>query len=231
MIEYQGKIFAGLGVQKGNAPIVCSYDGGQSFLPVTIYQDGGTLNTGEHALIRVYDFFLCNGNLYAALSLEDGEKAYWLYRYDPDQNAFFFEKDLLNPFDRFSYKHGKVGEKVNFDGKLFLTTGYLYQTTDMQSFAKISFGDGVVVTDLALENNTLYALCSYKKKDGSEMFATAVYALKVGEGQQFTKLFEFDYDVPAMSMVVTGNDFYIGMGNGKTANPKNGMLLLIRHES
>ena len=223
IVEFDGAIFTGIGVVEGESPIAASFDGGESFRQLSFIKKGETLDTKGRSWIRVYDLFVYEDTLYAALSLEDGERAYELYFYDPEKEAFVFETDLADVFQRAAYKYAKIGEKVIFDGTLFLTTGYLYSTIDMLEFEKTEFPRGVVVTDLYVANDTLYALTSVKDPESGQ-FKTAVYALTSSDGM-FDLAFEFSYDIPAMSMVVDGSDFYIGMGNGRATHAKNGTLL------
>lgn len=225
VVEYDGAIFTGLGVVAGESPVAASFDGGESFRQLPFIKKGETLDTTGRTYIRVYDFFVYEDTLYAALSLEDGERVYALYFYDPDKEAFVYEMDLTNVFERVAYKYSKIGEKVIFDGSLFLTTGRLYETIDMLEFEKWEFPSGVAVTDLYVASDTLYALTSGKDPESGQ-FKTTVYALASSDGA-FEPTFEFLYDVPAMSMVVDGNDFYIGMGNARTVHEKNGTLLRV----
>ncbi len=225
VVEYDGAIFAGLGVVEGESPVAASFDGGESFRQLPFIKKGETLDTTGRTYIRVYDLFVYEDTLYAALSLEDGERVYALYFYDPDKEAFVFETDLADAFERVRYKYAKIGEKVIFDDTLFLTTGRLYSTIDMLEFEKWEFPKGVVVTDLCVSNDTLYALTSVKDPESGK-FKTAVYALASSYGT-FEPTFELLYDVPAMSMVVDGRNFYIGMGNGGAVHAQNGTLLCV----
>ena len=55
MIEFDGKIFAGLGVEAGNSPCVMSTDWGQTFQPVPLYKDGVVVDTTGQTYIRIYE--------------------------------------------------------------------------------------------------------------------------------------------------------------------------------
>ena len=225
IIEYEGLIFAGMGVLAGESPIAFSSDAGESFTQLPLYKNGMRLDTTGREYIRVYDFFIYNEELYAFIYFSDEPKLIEIYRYDYDEDAFFFEADWKDQFERRAYKYDFIGEKLVFDGKLYFTTGYLYETTDMQTLTRIDFPSNAVICDLYVANDTMYVLSATKDAE-SGMLKTTVHALKAGDAE-FTEVFSFLYDVPPMSMVVNGDDFYIGMGNGKSAHEKNGMLLYI----
>ncbi|MBQ5810632.1 MAG: hypothetical protein IIW23_03535, partial [Clostridia bacterium] len=57
MIMFEGKIFAGLGVLEGNAPIVMSADQ-ETWVPMFLWKDGTLRKTYDGNFIRVYDFFV-----------------------------------------------------------------------------------------------------------------------------------------------------------------------------
>ena len=226
IIEYEGMIFAGLGVLAGESPIAFSWDAGESFKQLPLYKDDVPLDTTGREYIRVYDFFIFNDELYAFLYFSDEPKLIEIYRYDYDKDAFFFEADWKDLFARRPYKYDFIGEKLVFNEKVYFTTGYLYESTDMATITRIDFPNKAVICDIYVANDTLYALATHKDQE-SDKFQTTVYTLKEGE-TEFTELFSFLYDVPSMSMVVEGDNFYIGMGNGKASHEKNGMLLHIK---
>lgn len=230
IVEYSGMIFAGLGVEDGAgySPIVYAFDINDPFKPLSLYKDGAPRDTAGYEYIRVYDFFLVGEDLYALLYLYDSEgqlpHAYELYRYGYDEDAFFFEDDWKEMFARIKYKYIHIGEKVLFDGSLFFTTGYLYETSDMKTVTQLPFSASTLVCDLYVGDDTLYILTSAKDTESGKI-KTTVYELKAGT-RELCEVFSFLYDVPSMSMVVDGKNFYIGMG-GRSSHEKNGMLLRV----
>ena len=229
LIAYKDRIFAGLGVVPGDSPIAVSLDGGESFSPVSLYKGDNLVDTAGYELVRTHDFLVCDGKLYATFYASYPDKTqstlYELYQYDEGDASFRFVTSIDGVIDRLAYSHAMIGEKVAFDGKLFFTTGYLYATEGMTVFEKTLFSDLKIVADLFVENDTLYLLGSARDKESGK-FRTAVYQKKAGE-KSTTLLFDFFYDVPAMSLAVIGDDFYIGMGDGNAANAQNGAILLV----
>ena len=224
IIEFDSILIAGLGVVAGEYPAAYSIDGGESFRQMPFYKEDALLDTSYATYVRVYDFFVCGEELYAYVLLgNQGDLVYELYRYEYDDDAFYYVEDWTNKLDRVSYRFSKIGANVSFDGTLVFTTGYLYTATEMTNPIKQTI-DGVdLVADLYVANGRLYALCATKNEDGT--FTNAVYTTDSLDAP-LTKLFEFSYEIPAMSFVVDGNDFYVGMGY-RRAHEKNGALLHI----
>jgi hypothetical protein len=231
MVEYSGMIFAGMGVEdgKGLSPIVGAMDLDDDFVQFPLYKDGAIRETAGCEYIRVYDFFIHDDELYALFFLQDNEhkedRCYELYHYDYDKDAFFYEDDWTEKLQRRSYKYIPVGEKCFFDEKTWITTGYLYQTDDMDELTQVTFPGNAVVCDLYVSNGVMYVLTGGKDAESGKL-KTTVYALREGE-TEFREVTSFLYDVPPMSMVVDGDVFYIGMGNGNAKHEKNGMLLYV----
>jgi hypothetical protein len=73
----------------------------------------------------------------------------------------------------------------------------------------------------------VWLIAPYLQDAESGKLKTTVYALREGE-TEFREVTSFLYDVPPMSMVVDGDVFYIGMGNGNAKHEKNGMLLRVK---
>ena len=219
MVEFHGKLFAGLGVDAGGYPVSVSTDGGESFTSVPFQKDGAAVSTAGYEYIRTYDFFVQGNTLYATLTLDD---SYEIYRYDESLGVFLYKMNFKENVKISKYKINPLGEKVSFDGSIYFTTGYLYQTTDFETLTPITLPGSVRVFDLFVAEDTLYVLGADQLDDGK--YKTTVYALEKG-ASAFKTVFDFLYDVPAISMVVEGEDFYIGMGTKSLVSDKNGMLL------
>lgn len=220
MIEYHGSLFAGLGVSAGGYPVAVSSDGGQTFSSVPFFKkDGSPVHTSGYTQVRTYDFFLLGDTLYATLTLDS---VYELYKYSEARASFYYVGDMKEQMHFFYYKLNPLGEKVTFDDSLYLATGNLYETPDFHNISPIVLEEGAMTTDLFVDGDTLYVLLSSNIEEGK--YKTAVYALESGKAT-FREVFDFVYDVPSVSMVVSGEDFYIGMGYKSIESLKNGMLL------
>ncbi len=231
MIMFEGKLFAGLGVEEGNAPIVMTTDQ-ETWVPMYLWKDGSLRKTHGGTYIRVYDFFVLNGTLYASFFLSsDVEKAREIYMYDG--NKFVYHSDMPT---KLSYakrsKYVYLNEKVEFKGVEYMTTGDLYKTTDMITAERVDLGETVEVADLRIIGDELYILCNeeIESDDGDVSFRVSVK--KSDDGNEFRELFYFEYPVRAMSFTHNNKTFYFGMGNGaadKGCYEENGMVLSVKY--
>ncbi len=231
IVKFDGKLFAGLGVEDGNHPIVTSTDG-ENWAAVPLYKDGAPRETNGATYIRVYDFFTLNGSLYAYFSISgNGVKAAKeIYRLDGDK--FVYHSDMMRDLPRIKCIYLLLYQKVEFKGKQYFSTGYLYETEDMVTASPIDFGEETVVTDLRVIGKNLYALCAtpIKNEDGSTTFRNSVR--KSRNGKTFNEVFYFDYDVRALSFTYHNDNFYFGMGYGAGTTDfyeGNGMVLSVEY--
>ena len=223
MIEYHGLIFCGLGVSSGQYPIACSDDGGKTFSTVKMYKDGAPLDTSGSQCVRVCDLFLLNDTIYAAFYYGDTELTYDLYRYE--NGVFVFDNHWIQKINQVKYNNCIISGKVTYKDTVFFTTGYLYATTDMANFTRITFPSSPNVFDVIVSNDKLYALCGQLLEDGSHR--VSVWTYNGGEATNFTELFNFTYEVQPQSIACDGDIFYIGMGNYKQNHEKNGMVVRV----
>lgn len=229
--EYDGMLFVGLGVANGQYPIAVSYDGGQTFSQVTMYENGLPLDTdsptGTSLQIRVYDFFILNDQLYAIYFRNDGtERTFHIYQYQ--NGAFHYYSDMKQSltFRRTNYK--LCTAKAELYGTMYLSTGNLYMTQDMITLTPISFGDHAIVNDLRVIDNTLYVCVISQAEDGQ--YRTSIWR-KSDSGNQFRELFYFTFAAPAQSFTYNDGVFYFGMGDGTLSeyNEANGSILKVTY--
>lgn len=224
MTAFDGKLFAALGVETGNSPIVCSTDGGESFTAVPMLREGQPLDTTGGIYIRVYRFFEQNGTLYALFRFSDGEELYEqaIYRYDG--NAFVYHADWNEAIRRTRYNHKVVSAAEVWGGSTYLATGRLYRTTDFVEVEEITVADGVLVTDLLQEDGVLYALgCNYDKEQ--QTYRITLWR-SVPDG--FACVWYFDYALPGISFLRHQNITYIGVGSlSEQPHDQNGTLLCV----
>lgn len=230
LLSHNGMLFASLGVQAGKYPVVCSKDGGESFTEVVFEKDGTPLDTTAYQIVRVHDFICFDGTLYALFTYGDGKLSHDLYRYDAERGVFLFDNAWGEKLKRINMNNMQITSKDSEGDTLYLATGRLYATTDMQTLTDITPEGVQLVCDLYRDGSCLYLLCAAKTTDGSGKFKTSVYMLWEGEQPFFTELFNLVYDVPALSLAVDGDDFYIGMGNTTKENDKNGTVLYVKYD-
>lgn len=229
MVEYDGRIFCGLGVKPGKFPIACSYDNGEFFVPVEMYdEDGDLLDTSDYQTVRVYDLFAFNNNLYASfMSYDDIEITYDLYRYENE--TFVYDKPWSQEIQYVNYINNIIGGKAEFNGNMFFTTGYLYATADMENFTLVNFPNNQIVYDISVYNDALYALCGEQKEDGK--YVVSVWKNDSKKITDFHELFNFTYNIPPLSIACHDEGFYVGMGDCKSTHEKNGMILSVDYKT
>ena len=226
IVEYAGALFAGLGVVPGSSPIVRSLDGGKSFSPVPLKRDGADLDTSAYQeVVRVYDFFLCDGELYA-LFVNDAEPTFCfdLFRYAGD--AFVYVSDMRAQVSYLKTSHRLINAKVTFKDKLFFTTGYLYTTENMKEIICLEPPHSKVVCDLLVDGDRLYVLSAETTEEG-EGYRISVSSTKTGDPDDFKEEFYFYYSAPPLSFAKDGKTFYFGMGSMYEENASNGMILKV----
>lgn len=222
MVEFDGKLFAGLGVLPGESPIAYSKDGGATFSPLPLKEDGEIIDTSLYETVRVYDFFVCGKTLYALFVYGNNTIFFDLFRYERDHFSHVGEFGSGISLLKISGK--LVNGKTNFKNKLFFTTGQLYATEDMQDFTLLQPQHATVVCDLLTDSNRLYALAAEKTDDG---YRISVSSTNTGDEEDFREEFYFFYSVPPISFEKVGNTFYFGMGSIGDENEKNGMILQV----
>lgn len=225
IVEFDGMLFAGLGVLKGSYPVVCSKDNGESFENVIFYKDGEKLDTTGSQNVRVYDLFVFKDKLYAVFMYGDSEITYDLYRYE--NGMFVYDNQWYGKVSQIKLTNNIITGKTQFKDNMYFTTGYLHTTEDMTNLTYIIFPDEQVVYDICTDEKYLYALCANKQEDGT--YKVFVYR---NDGQiitNFHEIFNFVYDVPPLSIVCKDNNFYIGMGDTNNIHDKNGTILFVEY--
>ncbi len=232
MAQFDGKLFAGLGVKAGEFPAAVSSDNGKSWQQVPFYRNGTLLDKEINATVRVYDLFTHKNKLYAHYRIYDGEKGIsQIYVYE--NGSFNYYSSLFDnaEFERTSYHF--INQKLEFNEKQFIAAGNLYVSEDMKTAKEIELMANAEVVDLKLLNDKLYLLCNEEKEkpDGTKYFTISVWCTKTGGSGDFHEVFFFDYEVRALSFAYNDCVFYFGMGYGKdsgdTLYDKNGMILSV----
>jgi len=225
IVEYDGMIFAGLGVASGSYPIACSTDGGKTFNRVSFQKNGTNIQTSGSQKVRVYDLFLFKNTLYAAFMYGDAEITYDLYKYE--NGVFEYDNQWYEKIHQVKFTNNIIAGKAEFNGNMFFTTGYLYATEDMRNFTRITFPDSQIVYDICNDGKYLYALCGSRQDDGK--YKVSVYRNDGKAITNFQEMFNFVYEVPPLSISCQEENFFIGMGNTNSTHEKNGMILFIEY--
>lgn len=221
MVEFDGKLFTGLGVVPGNTPVAFSRDGGESFEPVALIKEGAVLDTSELDQVRCYELLVHSGKLYGVTCLvSEGVTAYSVYRYDG--NNMIYVSDFIPKSSGKRLGMNLFGAKLEFDGRVYYASDYLYCGDGIWSAEKVNLPCGGYVSDLLADGGVLYALASAEREDG---YLVTVY--RVG-GEGYERVVDFTYSVPAICFFKDGQTFYLGMGSRYETAEKNGAVLAVK---
>jgi len=236
MIEFDGKIFAGLGTEVVENTVAVSEDGGRSYKFLPLYKDGAPMDLTSYRWSRTYEFTVYNGTLYALISMQMGFGSMTsIYRYEEGKMVY-----VRNGYDLvggISTGRNYWDGKFEFGGASYLTAGYLYAVTDFSDMdggkEKIEMPGKENVSDACLKDGVIYTLCYKEIKDphthNRTGYATTIYKSTSGKAGSFTQVLTYDYPSMPISFDYDGNHFYIGMGvaNGDNA-AKSGMVLRVK---
>ena len=227
MIEFDGKIFAALDKEPGKIPLAVSSDGGNTFQTVNMYKDGELINTDGGVFNRCLDFIELNGVLYTAYfygNEANDDIRLELYRYDAENGIFEFVKSLIGVTPIRS-NCGKEFYKstVTFKNKVFIASGYLLVSDDMDSFRKVKFEKNDIVWDIEILGDEMYILTSFENENGTH--TVSVRKSVDGNTDTLSLEFQFVYDIPSVSFAVSESDFFFAMYNNRSVHDKNGMIL------
>ena len=229
MIEYGGKIFAGLGTETLGNTVAVSQDKGQTFTFVPLYRDGVLLDTSSYEYSRTYAFAEYDGSLYALILFKKtGVTSYdtFIFRYDNEKMVYQSVAD--------SRLTGKTGRnywqgKLEWKGVCYLTSTALNAITDFskpETHRQISMPNGGVVSDILLHNDQLYVLSYTFQEDMT--CKVVIYKSATGEEGAFREVVSFDYAGIPISFDFDGDHIYIGIGNSVTDQSKTGMILRVK---
>lgn len=202
-VEYGGKLFFGLGVNSGDSPVVTSEDG-EAFSPIAFLRDGAPVDTTPHTVVRVHNFSVYEGTLYAFLTVGSEEDvAFEIYRYDGESFSYFSTPPEV--FLR-SYDITYTGE---FAGLATFINGYCYYISeDMVNFRPWRVEMSDLASDVMVIDGIQYVLAHTALDNGR--YESAVYTST--DGKTFTKLFWFRDKIPANSFTYADGVFYFAMG-------------------
>lgn len=224
MVEFDGKIFAGIGVSAPNSPVVMSADKGQTFSFVPLYKDGTQVDTTGMTFIRVYEYMVFNDQLYAYVTLDSNKE---IYRFEGDKMVWVGKSSGLVYNKRTNINY--FNAKFQLGDTYFLVSNHLIGVkdfADLSTAGRALLPQNEYVSDALLSNGLMYVLAYRQKDDGT--YQTVIYSSKTGLTGSFTEVLQFDYPVPPTCFTLDGDYFYIGMGSKHATHAKNGMLLRVK---
>ncbi len=225
MVSFNNKYYAALGVESGLSPVASS-ENGEDFQPVEFLKDGRPPETETDDVTRCYDLFVLNEKLYALYVNIRGNAliAYEMYELDESAEAFVFKTDLLGRLAvRADVGPDFVNDRLAFNGQMFIATGHLAVSSDMDEFYIVHFPNDADVWDVYSFDGALYVLTSSEKEDGG--YDISVYKNTTEETLGFSLEMRFTYDIPATSFAVSEESMFFGMCNNLSYHEMNGMVL------
>ena len=210
IVKYQENLFmcGSTTVDSKATPIQISKDGGKTFENIKIVKDGTQLPYDGN--LRFYNLVVYNNKLYGYCYYDpyDG-----IYEYDAQNNQFNYISFLprpevpeygLNVSANYNYIYFK---NAIFNNKFIFVSGTtLLTSTDMRNFTEIPSKTQDVVTDVAINGDTLYSLC-YKHNE-NKTYTVRIYSTK--DLTNFNLVYEFNTNTLPSSFEYYDNSLYIG---------------------
>ena len=228
---FEGRVYAAIGSGRGGYPVAYTEDG-IHYEQLPFYKDGQLRPTDQSNVIRTCNLYVLEGELYADFWYESEESyrtIFEMYHYNKETDYFEYVADLK------SVTHGglygvaglPLWEKAVLGQRMFLTTGYLYFTTDFMEYTQVEMPNAAVVYDMVTyEDGRLYLLTSYPQGDA---YRIAVYSLSETNPTALRTEVTFDYKQMPTSFAMDEDNFYIGTGNWyDNGSADNGMILQVQ---
>lgn len=230
MIEFDGKIFAGVGTENINENVAVSSDGGETFTYVPLYKDGKPFDVTPYNLSRTYEFVQYNGQLYALMVFREGKSLeYIVFRYEDGKMVY-----LSNQVQAL-YGGARINRKYwpgqfEFGGACYLTAGSLYAIRDFakpETYEKIGLPNDEKVADALLKDGVIYVLGFSQNQENGE-YTIVIYKSTTGKTGSFEQVRSFTYPAAPCSFDTDGTYFYIGMGTSTVDKTRIGMVLRVK---
>ena len=174
MVEFDGKIFAGLGTQTPGNTVAVSADKGETWAFVPLYQNGKIFDTGAYEYSRTYAFAKYDNSLYALLMFKKANGYdYCIFRYAEGKMEYQSQAGNLTSHVSWNYWQSVVEWK----GVCYLTSSVLNAITDFSdpdSHRQIPMPNEGVVSDILLYNDELYVL-SFAYDQQTQSCAVTIY--------------------------------------------------------
>jgi hypothetical protein len=229
MIEFDNKIFAGLGTEVLGNTVAVSQDGGTNWDFVPLYREGSLLDTSGYEHSRTYAFMEYDGGLYALIRFKKaGSLSYDTFIFRYDNGKMVYQSAANGRLTGSSGRNFWQG-KLEWKGVCYLTSTALNAITDFskpETHKQIAMPNGGVVTDILLHNDQLYVLSYVFQADMT--CNVVIYKSATGEEGSFTEVVSFHYAGVPISFDFDGSHFYIGTGQSFADQTKSGMLLRVK---
>ena len=233
LVRYDGKLFAGIGAHRGETPIVVS-ENGTDFERVPMLRNGVPVDTSAGELIRTYNFWVLNGTLYADFhyqNIAENINIVEVYRYEDGKFVWCVGLGRkLNMAAMGCQNLGKPWADAVVDDTLFLTTGWLYKTTDMMEYTQVSLPNYAVTYDIYTHNGVMYLLTASQEvvntETGETVYHVTVYSAATANPDDFQVEYTVDSKVQPISLAVSDDGYFVSYGNWYSQTDKqNGTVI------
>ena len=220
LVRFDGKLFAGIGADAGQTPIVVS-ENGTDFERVPMLKNGEPVDTSAGELIRTYNFWVLNDTLYADFhhqNISENINVVEVYRYEDGKFVWCVGLGKkLNMAAMGCQNLGKPWADAVVDDTLFLTTGWLYKTTDMVEYTQVSLPNYAVTYDIYTHNGVMYLLTASREvvdtETGETVYHVTVYSAATADSDDFQAEYTLDSEVQPISLAVSDGGCFISYGN------------------
>ncbi|MBR3778570.1 MAG: dockerin type I repeat-containing protein [Clostridia bacterium] len=230
VVWFEGRLYAAVGANRGESPIAYTEDG-VTYDTLPLYKDGQPIATDNSNVIRSMNLYVLGGNLYADFWYEDEDSyrsTFEMYRYNEREDRFEFTADLKTATHGGLYSSAglPLWEKESLGGRMFLTTGYLYYTTDFVKYTPLEMPYGAVVYDMMAYGGRLYLLTAYEK---SGAYQVTVYSVNAANPTALRTEATYTHSLMPTAFAVNADHFFIGMGNWYgVGSVGNGTILQVK---
>lgn len=227
---FQGRLYAALGADRGEYPIAFTEDG-VHYETIVMYKDGKPVDTSNSEVVRCSNLYVLGNDLYADFWYEDeisGRAVFEMYHYNIDEDRFDYIADLKTNTHGGLYSSAglPLWEKAALGNTMFLTTGYLYYTTDFKTYTQLEMPNEAIVYDMMTFGSRLYILAAHQV---GEEYRVTVYSTTAMNPASLRTEATYTYSLMPTAFVMDDNNFFIGMGNWyDRGSAGNGTILQIK---
>ena len=227
---FQGRMYASVGADRGGYPVAYTEDG-VTYHDLPMYKNGQPVDTGRSDVVRSCNLYVLGDELYADFWYADEtleRTVFEMYHYNAEEDRLEYVADLKTAIHggKYSTAYLPLWEKQAMNDKMFLTTGYLYYTTDFEQYTQVTIPNSALVYDMTAFGGRLYLLTSYEV---SGQHKVTVYSTTAADPTDLRVEATYTYALMPTSFAVDANNFYIGMGNWySTSSNGNGTILQIK---
>ena len=230
VVWFQGRMYAAVGADRGKSPIAYTEDG-VTYQTLPLYKNGQLVDTSRSAVVRSSNLYVLNDELYADFWYEDETQSsavFEMYHYNVEEDRFEYIADLKASTHggKYSPAYLPLWEKQAVNDKMFLTTGYLFYTSNFKNYTQVDMPNDAIVYDMEAFGGRLYLLTAYET-DGQ--YRVTVYSTTAADPTDLRTEASYTYALMPTSFAVNAGNFFIGMGNWYgTGSTGNGTILQVK---